>query len=258
MPPSIPAPTSSRPPSPVESASSLHSGMSYCVAAQSCPAVFGPMDCSPPGSSVRGIFQARHWSGRRSLLQCRKVKSESEVAQSCPTLSDPMKSPPGSSVHVIFQARHWSGSPFSSPGCLVPPSSSAIAAASGFHRVPGGSAHCRCQLLKALQCLAPAHLILGTLAASQPLGRTKLLPAAGPLHKLFALLGRLVLSPGSLSPAPAANLQARRGPSSGSLPGLPQSRHFSCTQGCPPTAGLAPLWGTVLFWALCCSQGLWH
>ena len=35
-----------------------------------------------------------------------KVKSESEVAQSCPTLSNPMDcSPPGSSVHGIFQAR---------------------------------------------------------------------------------------------------------------------------------------------------------
>ena len=35
-----------------------------------------------------------------------KVKSESEVAQSCPTLSDPMDyGPPGSSVHGIFQAR---------------------------------------------------------------------------------------------------------------------------------------------------------
>ena len=34
------------------------------------------------------------------------MKSESEVAQSCPTLSDPMDySPPGSSVHGIFQAR---------------------------------------------------------------------------------------------------------------------------------------------------------
>ena len=39
-------------------------------------------------------------------LQCIKVKSESEVAQSCPTLSDPMDcSLPGSSVHGIFQAR---------------------------------------------------------------------------------------------------------------------------------------------------------
>ena len=35
-----------------------------------------------------------------------KVKSESEVAQSCLTLSDPMDcSPPGSSIHRIFQAR---------------------------------------------------------------------------------------------------------------------------------------------------------
>ena len=35
-----------------------------------------------------------------------KVRSESEVAQSCPTVSDPMDcSPPGSSVHGIFQAR---------------------------------------------------------------------------------------------------------------------------------------------------------
>ena len=35
-----------------------------------------------------------------------KVKSESEVAESCPTLSDPMDcGPPGSSIHGIFQAR---------------------------------------------------------------------------------------------------------------------------------------------------------
>ena len=35
-----------------------------------------------------------------------KVKSESKVAQSCPTLRDPMDcSPPGSSTHGIFQAR---------------------------------------------------------------------------------------------------------------------------------------------------------
>ena len=39
-------------------------------------------------------------------LQCMKVKCESEVAQSCLTLSDPMDcSLPGSSVHGIFQAR---------------------------------------------------------------------------------------------------------------------------------------------------------
>ena len=44
--------------------------------------------------------------GCHFLLQCMKVKSESEISQSCPTLSDPMDcSPPGSSVHGIFQAR---------------------------------------------------------------------------------------------------------------------------------------------------------
>ena len=44
--------------------------------------------------------------GCHFLLQCMKVKSESEVAQSCLTLSDPMDcSLPSSSVHGIFQAR---------------------------------------------------------------------------------------------------------------------------------------------------------
>ena len=44
--------------------------------------------------------------GCHFLLQCMKVKSESEVAQSCPTLSGPMDcSPPESSVHGILQAR---------------------------------------------------------------------------------------------------------------------------------------------------------
>ena len=44
--------------------------------------------------------------GCHFLFQCMKVKSESEVAQSCPTLSDLMDcSLPGSSAHGIFQAR---------------------------------------------------------------------------------------------------------------------------------------------------------
>ena len=44
--------------------------------------------------------------GCHFLLQCMKVKSESEVAQSCPSLSDPMDcSLPGSSTHGMFQAR---------------------------------------------------------------------------------------------------------------------------------------------------------
>ena len=54
--------------------------------------------------------------GCHFFLQCMKVKSESEVAQSCPTLSDPMDcSLPGSSVHGIFQARvlEWGAIAFS-------------------------------------------------------------------------------------------------------------------------------------------------
>ena len=44
--------------------------------------------------------------GCHFLLQCVKVKSESEVGQSCPTLGNPMDcSIPGSSIHGIFQAR---------------------------------------------------------------------------------------------------------------------------------------------------------
>ena len=54
--------------------------------------------------------------GCHFLLQCMKVKSESEVAQSCPTLGDPMDcSLPGSSVHGIFQSRvlEWGAIAFS-------------------------------------------------------------------------------------------------------------------------------------------------
>ena len=54
--------------------------------------------------------------GCHFLLQCMKVKSEREVAQSCPTLSEPMDcSLPGSSVHGIFQARvlEWGAIAFS-------------------------------------------------------------------------------------------------------------------------------------------------
>jgi len=60
--------------------------------------------------------------GCHFLLQCMKVKSESEVAQSCPTPSDPMDcSPPGSSVHGIFQARvpEWGAIAFSDLNALV-------------------------------------------------------------------------------------------------------------------------------------------
>ena len=54
--------------------------------------------------------------GCHFLVQCMKVKSHSEVAQSCPTLCDPMDcSPPDFSIQGIFQARvlEWGAIAFS-------------------------------------------------------------------------------------------------------------------------------------------------
>ena len=57
-----------------------------------------PLSLRSPGKNT-GV-------GFHFLLQCMRVKSESEVAQLCPTLSDAMNcSLPGSSIHGIFQAR---------------------------------------------------------------------------------------------------------------------------------------------------------
>ena len=66
------------------------------------------MDCSPPGFPVPGFSRQEHWSGLPFPSPMRE--SESEVAQLCPTLTDPMDcSLPGSSVHGISQARLLEG-----------------------------------------------------------------------------------------------------------------------------------------------------
>ena len=66
-----------------------------------------PIDGSPPGSQNPWDSPGNNTGvGCHFLLQCMKVKSESEVAQSCQTLSDPMDCTlPGSSTHGVFQAR---------------------------------------------------------------------------------------------------------------------------------------------------------
>ena len=67
--------------------------------------------CRPWDSPGKNTGMGCHF-----LLQCMKVKSQSEVAQSCPTLIDPMNySLPGSSVHGSFQARvlEWGAIAFS-------------------------------------------------------------------------------------------------------------------------------------------------
>ena len=76
-----------------------------------------PIDGSSPGSPRPWDSPGKNTGvGCHFLLQCMKVKSESEVTQSCPTPRDPMDcSPPGSSVHGIFQARvlEWGAIAFS-------------------------------------------------------------------------------------------------------------------------------------------------
>ena len=61
--------------------------------------------------------------GCHFLLQCMKVKIQSEVTQSCPTLSDPMDcSLPGSSVHGVFQARALEWGPIAFSRIVLDPS----------------------------------------------------------------------------------------------------------------------------------------
>ena len=63
-----------------------------------------------------GFSRQEHWSGLPFPSPMEESESESEVAQSCPTLSDPMDcSPPGSTIHGTFQARvlEWGAIAFS-------------------------------------------------------------------------------------------------------------------------------------------------
>ena len=98
-------------------------GKSESEITQSCPTLSDPMDCSLPGFSVHGIFQAKSIGvGCHCLLQGIRQAlpniqrwqmianidqlSACSVTQLCPTVCDPMDcSLPGFSVHGIFQAR---------------------------------------------------------------------------------------------------------------------------------------------------------
>ena len=67
-----------------------HAATAAAKSLQSCPTLCNPIDGSPPGSPMPGILQARILEWVHFLLQCMKVKSESEVTQSYPTPSNPM------------------------------------------------------------------------------------------------------------------------------------------------------------------------
>ena len=75
---------------------------------QSCPTLCDPMDCSLPGSSVHGIFQARvlEWVAIAFSPVYTAAAAAAKLLQSCPTMCDPIDgSLPGSSVPGILQAR---------------------------------------------------------------------------------------------------------------------------------------------------------
>ena len=79
--------------------------------------------------------------GCHFLLQCMRVKNETEVTQSCLTLSDSVDcSPPGSSVHGIFRATHSNilGLPGSSAGKESPCNAGDLGSIPGLGRSPGG------------------------------------------------------------------------------------------------------------------------
>ena len=95
----------------------MHAATATAKSLQSCPTLCDPIDGSPPGSPHPWDSPGKNTGvGCHFLLQCMKVKSESEVAKSCLTLSNPMDwSLPGSSIHGIFQARalEWGAITFS-------------------------------------------------------------------------------------------------------------------------------------------------
>ena len=73
---------------------------------QLCPTLCDPGDRPHRAPPSLGFSRQEHWSGLHFLLQCMKMKSESEVTQSCPTCSYPMDcSLQGTSIHGICQAR---------------------------------------------------------------------------------------------------------------------------------------------------------
>ena len=87
---------------------------------QSCPTLCDPMMAAHQAPPSLGFSRQEHWSGLPFPSPMHESESESEVAQSCPTLSNPMDfSLPGSSVHGIFQARilEWGAIAFSDKCC---------------------------------------------------------------------------------------------------------------------------------------------
>ena len=86
-----------------------------CIASVMSDSVW-PHRCQPARLPIPGILQARTLVGCHFLLQCRKVKSESEVAQSCLTLATPWTAAYQAPPSMGFSRQmYWSGVPLPSP-----------------------------------------------------------------------------------------------------------------------------------------------
>ena len=95
-------------------------GAAAAKSLQLCPTLCDPIDGSPPGLCPWDSPGKNSGVGCHFLLQCVQMKRESEVAQSYPTLRDPMDcSLPGSSIHGISRQECWSGVSLPSPLVLV-------------------------------------------------------------------------------------------------------------------------------------------
>ena len=94
----------------------LPSMSQFSSVAQSCPTLCDPIDGQPTRLSHPWDSLGKNTGvGCHFLLQCVKVKIESEVTQLCPTPSDPMDcSLPGSSIHGFSRQEYWSGVPLPS------------------------------------------------------------------------------------------------------------------------------------------------
>ena len=106
-----------------------------CAAAkshQSCPTLHNPIDGSPPGSHAWDCPGKNTGVDCHFLLQCMKVKSESEVAQSFLTLHDPMRPHRWQPTRLLRPWEvYWSGVPLPSPTASCIMSQTSIYSSSG-------------------------------------------------------------------------------------------------------------------------------
>ena len=109
-----------------------------------------------------------------NLFAPKESENESEVAQLCPTLCDPMDcSPPGSSVHGILRQEYWSGLPFPSPGFPDPgtePSSPALQADALTSEPPGKRTEGGDPLFNFLKVKSESQSRSGIVYSSRPRG----------------------------------------------------------------------------------------